>query len=96
MKRSRGIFKKSDVIGNTKTVRMRIITAITLVFRAIFKKNAHGKMGREFVSLNSGQKNKTSATESAKMPIGGRKGVKTFIKCDSRENGGRGAIDKID
>lgn len=58
------MFKKGNLTGNTKTVRGRIIAAITLVFTTIAKKNAQWneeKLG----SLNSGQKGETSTIESA-------------------------------
>lgn len=58
---------------NLKIVRTRIIAVIVLVFKAIAKKNTHERIGREFVSLNGGQKNEANTTKSENMAIRRRK-----------------------
>ena len=52
-----------------KTTRCGIVTAITLMLRAIAKENAHGRAERKFGPLNRGQKHKTNTTKGTKMTI---------------------------
>ena len=63
------MFPKDNIVGNTKTMRDRIITPIPLLSFAIAKKTKKPSPRLKFVMLMWLKKNKTDRAEGAKVVI---------------------------
>ena len=63
------MFLKDNIVGDTKTMRDRIITLITLLSFAIAKKTTKPGLRLKFVMLMWLKKNETSRTKGAKVAI---------------------------
>ena len=63
------MFPKDNIVGNTKTMRDRIITPIPLLSFAIAKKTTKPLSRLKFVMLIWLKKNETSKTERVKVVI---------------------------
>ena len=59
------VFPKDNILGNTKTMRDRIITPIPLLSFAIAKETTKSGLRLKFVVLMRLKKNETSRTEGA-------------------------------
>ena len=59
------VFPKDNILGNTKTMRDRIITPIPLLSFAIAKETTKSGLRLKFVVLMRLKKNETSKTEGA-------------------------------
>ena len=59
------VFPKDNILGNTKTMRDRIITPIPLLSFAIAKETTKSRLRLKFVVLMRLKKNETSRTEGA-------------------------------
>ena len=63
------MFPKDNIVGDTKTMKDRIITPIPLLSFAIAKKTTKSRPRFKFVTLMWLKKNKIGRTEGAKMVI---------------------------
>ena len=65
----RSMFPKDNIAGDTKTIRDRIITPISLLSFAIAKKTKKSRSRLKFVMLMRLKKNKIDRTKEAKVVI---------------------------
>jgi hypothetical protein len=81
-------FIKGDILRYPHTAGNMVIAAITLVLRAVPKKDALNRLSSQFSTLTRRRKNKTGAPKAPEMAVTGRMTKKALIGRTTVKNRG--------